>query len=136
MTGVDRLEQVRSSKTARVKAREPRVGEIRFDARRDAYFGAQTRLAEAFARRDPWEPDPVNRAKSHMAGLFNSFFFAVSEAGEDEAADDFLLGVARAGVGANVTQEPEDREVLAIAFRDACRRIFALDGDDGEPPCR
>ncbi len=132
MSARDRIEQVRTSRTA-AKAGVPRVGEVRMELRRDLQFAAQRRLAEAIARLEPYEPEPLKRAKTFAPGLVNAIFAAVADVPDDESLDMLVMGLAKAGVGANVVQESDDGPALAEATRRAMRRFIETGGAGGSP---
>jgi hypothetical protein len=121
----DRMSQIRDSRTA-AKAEIPRVGEVRMELRRDLQFAAQTRVAEAVARLEPFEPEPLKRAKTFAPGLVNAIFAAIADVPDDEAMDRLVMGLAQAGIGANVVQEAGDGPALAEAVRRAIGQFAAV----------
>lgn len=118
------MSQIRDSRTA-AKAEIPRVGEVRMELRRDLQFAAQTRVAEAVARLEPFEPEPLKRAKTFAPGLVNAIYAAIADVPDDEAMDRLVMGLAQAGIGANVVQEAGDGPALAEAVRRAIEQFAA-----------
>lgn len=116
MNARSRLDQVRSRRTA-AKAGSPSVVTWKAEIRSDFRDAAQTRLAEALARTQPTEAAAIQRAKAYSLGLVNATFAVMADVAATPEGDETIIALAVAGLGANVVQESDDREVVANVAR-------------------
>ncbi len=110
------IDAITGSATAR-KARMPETGDFRYyRIRRDLNQGAQVRLAKAIARREPYEPEPLRRGKTFTDGLVNAVLAWAATLPDGALEDGLVTSLAMAGLGASVTQSPDDGAILATAI--------------------